>query len=398
MPVSTYLACNANSTRQTAGSLSSPEVTPANGGMCTIRVQDQSLWSQAPKSLGTTPASLSNSSVVMLPPDIQAIINAASNEELLQMCMSKPNSTLAKTHKKIKKELEERSTDDTVEIYSVEMLQIIAKAVAGDPAATENTKKMADAFFYLVNSVVDGTKVAAQLGINGKIVVKTYANKTYVIIKGYAGMRAGSGLDKLVRGSLKGTRYLADNFKSLVTEVTTLQAVKSVAKKGSVITIGIVAAIDVLEYFLDDEMTLKELGINVAVDTAKALISGVVGTLAGIAITATIGVPVVMGVLAGLAIGYVVGRGLDYLDKKAGISDRLKEWAKESDNKADNLRRTVAIESDINQCFSPGETQRLLNSVLSGTDINLMYQVSYGLNQKMSLPYYYYTSNSREMR
>ncbi len=157
-----------------------------------------------------------------------------------------------------------------------------------------------------------------------RVTIKIYKGERYVILKGRAGLR----------NILKGTRYKAENPKLVdlaIGEVNVLQKVKSDVK-GSVLTIVLVSAIDVLDAYLsDDETKKKDLPYTIGVDVVKTL----VGSVAGAAVSAgfvfaagLMGITMVGALPVVLAIGAAIGIGMildHYVDTKK-VAHLLHGW------------------------------------------------------------------------
>jgi hypothetical protein len=181
----------------------------------------------------------------------------------------------------------------------------------------------------------DMTKLAQlgyALGGLGQAYVKSYNGKSYIILKGHAGLRR----------ILTGTRYLANN-----TQVMALglgkHAAQAAVRSGGILTVVLVGAYRIADFFLRDEATLTQLIGYLAVDVVKVAITAGVAWGA-IAVAAAIGIavgPIAAVVLVGLALT----PALNYLDEHFGISDKvvrgLEELSERSQNYAQQLRRDI---------------------------------------------------------
>ena len=93
------------------------------------------------------------------------------------------------------------------------------------------------------------------------------------------------------------------------------------AKQGSILTVVLLSAYRVANYFLTDQATLSQLIGTLATDVVKV----------GIATAASIGAAVVMGgftlavgpILAVVAVGFGVSMLLEYADNSLGITNRV---------------------------------------------------------------------------
>jgi hypothetical protein len=169
-------------------------------------------------------------------------------------------------------------------------------------------------------------KLLKDFGVTGQYYIKMYNGKEYIIFKGYAGLR------KVVTG----TRYLSDNAKVLEMAIGRAGVIRSGIKAG-VLSLVLIAAADVAEYFLRDDETLEELGVKLFDDIAKTLISTAIAVAVS-ALVAAAGAPVVVPLAVGLAVGVLVTWGLDHLDEKYRLKEKLQEWV---DRTSIEIRRSL---------------------------------------------------------
>lgn len=186
-----------------------------------------------------------------------------------------------------------------------------------------------DLFWLLVNKgasnsgslsdIPTALRALRDFGIGGgnyyvKHVPKT--GKSYVILKGYAGLRK----------YITGTRYLADHAKMIALGIG--KGAAQGARMSGVLTIVLVGAANVVQYILDDEALLTDLGVALFVDFSKAAMSTVAGAAAGaltaIAVTGGIAAPIV----AGIVVGIVVSEALDAIDEKYEVKKTLQKWVR----------------------------------------------------------------------
>ena len=160
-------------------------------------------------------------------------------------------------------------------------------------------------------------KLLADFGLKGKYYIKTYKGKEYIIFKGYAGLRE----------KITGTRYLLNNTKVVNMAIGKAGVIKS-GVRGGVVTIVLVWAVDIIDYFLRDEATLSELGVKMFVDLTKTVISTAIGTVAAM-LAAGASAPIIVPLGVAIAVGVAVSLGLDYLDKKFELSKKLQAWVDE---------------------------------------------------------------------
>lgn len=159
----------------------------------------------------------------------------------------------------------------------------------------------------------DMTKLAQlgyALGGVGQAYVKSYNGKSYIILKGHAGLRR----------ILTGTRYLANNTLVIALGLGK-HAAQAAVRSGGILTVILVGAYRIADFFLSDEATLTQLIGNLAVDVVKvAITAGVAwGAIAG---AATLGIAVGP-IVAVVLVGVLLTPTLNYLDKQYGISDKV---------------------------------------------------------------------------
>jgi hypothetical protein len=165
------------------------------------------------------------------------------------------------------------------------------------------------------NDSVIAAKLLAEFGIKpNQLLLKQYGRKTYVIFKGYPGVR------KIFRG----TRYLTENPKVVRMAVGPKGVAKAV-KGGFVVTVVLSVGIEVFDYFIRDTATLPELLGNVSSDLIKIGVSSLAAAAAGLAVgTATaIGSIAAAPLVVAIGVGVITGMILEKIDKKYGTTAAL---------------------------------------------------------------------------
>jgi hypothetical protein len=174
------------------------------------------------------------------------------------------------------------------------------------------TAHKAAGFVAPVRDTMTAYQICKDLGIQGRAAVTTLADgRSYVIIKGYPG----------VRSVLTGTRYLETNVKVVKLAIGRVGLGAAVAE-GAMLTIVLYTGIDILEYVLEDNVTLSMLSANLATDLLKVGIGAVASLAAGLAFggLSTIAVgPLV----AAIFVGAATSAALDYFDSQYGATDKL---------------------------------------------------------------------------
>lgn len=147
--------------------------------------------------------------------------------------------------------------------------------------------------------------------------IKTYSGRSYVIFKGYAGLRS----------QLNATRYLANNPKVVSLGVGQLGAAKAI-KGGLVLSIVFTVAFHSVEQLLNDRSTWHDFVAGVSVDVVSAVAGSAiawstVSTVVGAAAMATIG-PIAIVVVVGIGATYV----LNAIGEHYGLSGKLSRLLK----------------------------------------------------------------------
>ncbi|MCP4324393.1 MAG: hypothetical protein GY787_21545 [Alteromonadales bacterium] len=211
----------------------------------------------------------------------------------------------------VKQELvnELKKNENILQILPYEMLE-------KEWQARKGYLKIGMGYVAPLDDLTSATKMMKELGVIGKIAVKKYAGKTYVIFKGFPGQR------KIITG----TRYLANNPKVVRLAVGPKGVMKSV-KGGFVLTAVLFVGIEVFNYFLNDRATLSELLGTISGDLIKLGISSICAVVAGLAIgsVAVIGSIAAVPLLATVAVGILVGMRLDNIDEETGATKALIE-------------------------------------------------------------------------
>jgi hypothetical protein len=170
------------------------------------------------------------------------------------------------------------------------------------------------------------SKLLGDLGAVGvKVYYKNYGGNTHIILKG----------NPRLRKVLTGTKYGVSNSK-VVTMGLGKRGALSAAKAGGIFSVVLMSSYRVADYFLNDKVTLNQLIGTLATDVTKIAIS--TGLAIAIATTEAVAVFAAGPLIAVVAIGFVASVGLDYLDKKYKITDRLIAALDQAES---NLERTV---------------------------------------------------------
>lgn len=228
----------------------------------------------------------------------------------------------------------------SVIIFDVDVLKKLAQEVVSDEKAPENTKKLFDAILTAkdIKAIIPVFKNLGFLGVAKESIV---GGKSYFSLSGYAGKRGVNWLTDILRGSLKGTRYLDSTFKSMNMHVSNLDLIKS-AKSGGRFMIGVAAGVNLLQYIMDEKVTLADFGVQTLTDTVKIYLA----QMAAVGVLTAIGTVGVIPLGAAVVVGFAVGALLDWADKEFGVTEKLKLWANERQAELKNIGIALSKATD----------------------------------------------------
>ena len=223
---------------------------------------------------------------------------------------------------KEKKELQQKIQSNKHEVYVVsfeEMDAIIKSSSKGSKpsvqAAWQKIKgKLAVGASYYASA--DDAVIMAKLvgdlgGIGARAYIKNYSGKPHIILKGHAGLRS----------VLTGTKYGVKNPKVITMGLGKAGAVTA-AKQGGILSVVLLTAYRVADYFLTDQATLSQLVGTLATDVVKV---GIATGASIVAATAIAGLTTVAigPILAVVVVGVGVSMLLEYADNSLGITNRI---------------------------------------------------------------------------
>jgi len=223
---------------------------------------------------------------------------------------------------KEKKELQQKIRSNKHEVYVIsfeEMDAIIQSSPKGKQASVQGAWQkikgkvgVGASYYASADDAVTMAKLVGDLGgVGARAYIKTYGGKPHIILKGHAGLRT----------ILTGTKYGIKNPKVVSMGLGKVGAITA-AKQGGMLTVVLLSAYRVIDYFLTDQATLSRLVGTLATDVVKV----------GIATAVSIGAAIVAGGITTIAIGPIVavilvGVGvsmlLEFADNKLGITDRV---------------------------------------------------------------------------
>ncbi|GHU46240.1 hypothetical protein AGMMS50289_19150 [Betaproteobacteria bacterium] len=220
-----------------------------------------------------------------------------------------------------KQELQQKMLSNQHEVYVVsfeEMDKIVKSSPKGNDSAVQAAWQeirgkvgIGASYYATAADVVTITKLVNDLGgIGAKVYIKTYRGKPHIILKGYAGLRT----------IFTGTMYGVTNPKVIKMGLGRAGA-SHLAKQGGILTVVLLSAYRVADYFLTDHSTLSQLIGTLATDVVKV----------GIVTAAAIGTAIVVGaatfaigpIVAVVIVGLGVSMLLNFADDKLGITNRV---------------------------------------------------------------------------
>ena len=164
-----------------------------------------------------------------------------------------------------------------------------------------------------------GQKLLKELGLTGKYYLKTVNGKTYVVLRGYAGLRS----------VLTGTRYTSLNPK-MISFGLGPEALKAGLKTNLIIMIACYIPLEVTEFILSDDKIYAELFADLITDVAIGTVSLAAGALAAYVLSggliASIAFPAAF--VVGGAI--FVGIGASFLLNESGASEAIRNGLSEA--------------------------------------------------------------------
>jgi len=222
-----------------------------------------------------------------------------------------------------KKELKQKIKSNQHEVFVVsidEMDAIVKSSPKGNLAHIKNAwqklkgKAETGASYYAsADDLRTLSKLVGDLGgFATKAYVRTYGGKPHIILKGYPGLRQ----------ILTGTKYGIKNPKVVTLGLGKAGAIHA-AKSGGILSIVLLSAYRVVDYFLTDQATLSQLIGSLATDVVKIGIATGASIVAASAIVA-MGFTIAIGPIAAVVvIGVVTSMVLSAMDERYGITDRV---------------------------------------------------------------------------
>ncbi len=222
-----------------------------------------------------------------------------------------------------KKELKRQIKSNQHEVFVVsieEMDAIMQSSLKGKLPHMKNAwqklkgKAEAGASYYAsADDLRTLSKLVGDLGgFATKAYVKTYGGKSHIILKGHPGLRR----------VLTGTKYGIKNPKVITMGLGKAGAIHA-AKSGGMLSIVLLSAYRVGDYFLTDQATLSQLIGSLATDVVKVGIATGASIAAASAFVA-MGFTIAIGPIAAVVlVGIGTSMALSALDERYGITDQI---------------------------------------------------------------------------
>ena len=160
------------------------------------------------------------------------------------------------------------------------------------------------------------TRLLERIGIRGTLAYHGYIRGRFsIVFKGYPGLRS----------ALRGTVYAASDAR-IVNVGIGIKGLEHVARNGAMLAIVTTIGIEVVGYLLHDERTMSHLIGGIGVELAKAGVAIGLGVLAGTAAASVATGAVFLAVAplgAMIAMSFVVGLGLNWLDREFNVKRRV---------------------------------------------------------------------------
>jgi len=235
---------------------------------------------------------------------------------------------------KEKKDLQQKIQSNTHEVYVVsfeEMDAIIKSSPKGQKASFQaawqkikGTAGVGANFYSAGTDAVTMTKLIGDLGgVGARAYIKSYGGKPHIILKGHAGLRT----------VLTGTKYGIKNPKVISMGLGKAGAVTA-AKQGGILTVVLLSAYRVADYFLTDQATLSQLVGTLATDIVKVgIATGAAILVASSAVVATFAVGPIVAVVV---VGVTASALLEIADNRLGITNRIIAGLDEIGGSAEN--------------------------------------------------------------
>ncbi len=208
--------------------------------------------------------------------------------------------------------LKEISFEDLESMESMDRLEAITLA-----------KKCFSPYVSPFFDTITLSRVAKDLGINGKVIPKLIKGRQYLAFSGYPGLRR----------IFTGTLYSVRNAKIINMGIGAMGITK-MATKGGIITLCLTVPLSVCECYLNDRTAWYELAGSVGADLIKVGTASLLGAISGILATGGSTFLACPPIGAAIIISIVAGFVLEYLDDKYRLTEKLITLLKELPDEA----------------------------------------------------------------
>ncbi|WP_225770894.1 hypothetical protein [Inquilinus sp. Marseille-Q2685] len=185
----------------------------------------------------------------------------------------------------------------------------------------------------LLRDARSGVELLRELGLNGRYYTKEINGRTYVILRGYAGLRK----------VLSASRYLPTNPK-VITYGLTRAAAAAEGALNVIITIVVLVPLEIIRHLMG-EQTLSQVFGNVLKGTMVAALSSA-ASIGAASVLALMNFPVCVVVGGAIVAGLLVSMALDQLGVASSVSGfisialdkAVQHWAEDEARKARGQR------------------------------------------------------------
>ncbi|SDI99617.1 hypothetical protein SAMN05216189_101163 [Pseudomonas delhiensis] len=150
-------------------------------------------------------------------------------------------------------------------------------------------------------------------GLNTRVRYVNHNGRQYVVLSGYPGLRR----------ILTGTRYSVTNTR-LIEMGIGRYGIRGSSLSGFKLSCYFAVGVEFLEWFFNSEVNMLDLLGGIGVELVKAGIASAVGYAVAVAAGSILGFAAAP-VIAGALLVFIVGVGLNWLDKRYGIKQRVQD-------------------------------------------------------------------------
>lgn len=214
-----------------------------------------------------------------------------------------------------------RSNQHEIFVVSIEEMDAIVQSsskaklshIKGAWKKLKSKAEVGASYYASADDLRTLSKLVVDLGgFSNKAYIKTYGGKPHIILKGNPGLRR----------VLTGTKYGIKNPKVVTMGLGKAGALHA-AKSGGILSVVLLSAHRIADYFLTDEATLSQLIGSLATDFVKVGIATGASIAAASAVVG-LGFTIAIGPIAAVVlVGTGTSMALSALDEHHGITDRV---------------------------------------------------------------------------